>query len=340
MHCQENQPINTAPSHPASVPSCDKCQKPAIALVRYSGAHLCPDHFTDFVERRVKHQIRRQVDLVGGERIAVAVSGGKDSTVALHLVHKILGDRRQLDISAITIDEGIEGYRESCLPIVQEQCKHLGVEHRTASFDGLFGTTMDRVARTRRDVSTCTYCGVLRRAAMNRTAREWGATHLATGLNLDDTAQSILMNISRGDVERLTRLGPHRKSFDGLVPRIQPLRAIPESETTLYAIVNGLRYHDLECPYAPEALRNSYRSVVAMLEDEHPGTRHAILKSYDELLPMLEDHYPSAALRKCACGEPTAGTKCKACALVEDLNTRTACTGLRTKRRSACRSSP
>jgi uncharacterized protein (TIGR00269 family) len=301
------------------VASCDKCEKRPVILIRYSGAHLCGDHFCDFVEKRVKHEIRRQIDLKGGERIAVAVSGGKDSTVALHLANKILGARRDLDLCAITVDEGIIGYRESSIPIVAEYCRSIGIEHVVVSFEDMFGITMDEIAKRDRSLATCSYCGVLRRAAMNRAAKRLHASYLATGLNLDDTAQSILMNFSRGEVERLARLGPHKRVQKGLVPRIQPLRTIPESETTLYALVNGLKFHDLECPYAPEALRNTYRSVVAQLEDKCPGTRHSILKSYDEILPTLERIYPSAKLRSCSCGEPTMSKKCKACELIDSL---------------------
>jgi uncharacterized protein (TIGR00269 family) len=302
------------------VPSCDKCRKKPVILIRYSGAHLCVDHFCEFVEKRVKHEIRRQMKLTGHERVAVAVSGGKDSTVVLHLVHKILGARRDLHICAITVDEGISGYRESSIPIVAEQCRSIGVEHIVVSFEDLFGITMDEIAMQQRSLATCSYCGVLRRAAMNRAARRWQASYIATGLNLDDTAQSILMNFSRGDVERLARLGPHKRVQKDLVPRIQPLRMIPESETTLYALVNGLKFHDLECPYAPEALRNVYRSVVAQLEDKCPGTRHSILRSYDEILPALDKTHASATLRSCACGEPTMSKKCKACELIDSLN--------------------
>jgi len=287
--------------------------------VRYSGAHLCSRHFCEFVEKRVKHELRRQVELKGGERVAVAVSGGKDSTVALTLTSEILSKRRNLELCAVTVDEGIKGYRPSSIPIVASHCRRLGIEHIVVSLKDLYGTTMDRIASRKRDLATCSYCGVLRRAAMNRAAREWKATHLATGLNLDDTAQSILMNFSRGDVSRLARLGPHRRVQEGLVPRIQPLRMIPESETTLYAIVRNLEFHDLECPYAPEAMRNVYRGVVAQLEDRYPGTRHSILRSYDEILPALERSYPQSRLRACACGEPTISTKCKACELLDSI---------------------
>jgi len=301
------------------VAACDKCNRRAITLLRYSGAHLCENHFCEFVERRVKHEIREQVDLDSGKRIAIAVSGGKDSTVALHLLHRILGRRSDLEMCAITVDEGIAGYRGSSIPIVKQNCDELGIEHVVVSFTDMFGITMDLIAKRERELATCSYCGVLRRASLNRAARDWGASHLATGLNLDDTAQSILMNFSRGDIERLARLGPHKKIQRGLVPRIQPLRLIPENETTLYAIVKELRFHDLECPYAPEALRNTYRSVILELEDKYPGTRHATLRSYDGMRPALERLYPPAELKTCECGEPTTSGKCKACEMVESL---------------------
>lgn len=298
---------------------CDKCAKPPVIRVRYSGAHLCGQHFSDFVERRVKHEIREQLDLKGGERMAVAVSGGKDSAVALELLVKILGRHRDLEMCAITVDEGIQGYRDSSLPLVSRMCSRLGTEHIVVSFREMYGTSMDEISRAAREQSACSYCGVLRRRAMNSAAREWGATHLATGLNLDDTAQSILMNFARGDVERLSRLGPHRRTQPGLIPRIQPLRTVPENETLLYAMVNGLEYHDLECPYAPEALRNLYRETLARLEDQSPGTRHSILKSYDDLRPALERTFGPVTLSACACGEPTVSDRCKACEMLDTL---------------------
>ncbi len=298
---------------------CDRCKKRSVVFVRYSGAHLCEEHFSGFVEKRVKQEFRRQADLRGRKRIAVAVSGGKDSTVVLHLLDQIIGARKDLALCAITVDEGISGYRASSIPIISQNCSELGIEHRIVTFRELFGLTMDEVASKSRELSTCSYCGVLRRAAMNRAAREWNATYLATGLNLDDTAQSILMNFARGDVERLARLGPHRRVQPGLVPRIQPLRTIPESETTLYAMIKHFKWHDLECPYAPEALRNDYRSAVNQLEDKYPGTKYSILKSYDEMLPAIEKLYPQAKLGTCECGEPTISKRCKACELVDSL---------------------
>ncbi len=301
--------------------SCDKCSEPAAVLIRYSGARLCKKHLCEFVIKRVKRELRRQMDLKSDERIAIAVSGGKDSTVAAFLVKEILGARRDIEFCAITVDEGIEGYRRSAIPIVAENCRSLDMEHIVVSFEEAYGFTMDQVAEAERNMSTCTYCGVMRRAALNRAAKRWEASRLATGLNLDDTAQSILMNFARGDVERLARLGPHKRTQPGLVQRIQPLRTIPENEVALYALSKGIRHHDLECPYASEALRNDYRAAVARLEDKHPGTRHSILKSYDDILGALERTCPPADLRFCECGEPTVSQSgmCKVCELVSSV---------------------
>ena len=157
---------------------------------------------------------------------------------------------------------------------------------------------------------------------MNDEARIIGAKYLATGHNLDDMAQSVMMNFVRGDVERLARLGPHEKVQPGLIPRFLPLRMIPEKEALLYAIVSGLEYWDGECPYWKEALRNQYRDIVDQLEDRSPGARYSILSSYDTLKPMLYREYPQSKLHICECGEPTVGSRCKSCELVADARRR------------------
>ena len=132
-------------------------------------------------------------------------------------------------------------------------------------------------------------------------------------------SQSIMMNFARGDVERLARLGPHKRVQPGLIPRFMPLRMIPEKESLLYAIVSGLRFHDMTCPYWKEALRNQYRDVVDELEDRSPGSKFSILSSYDQLYPILVDHYHAAELHECECGEPTLGRRCKACQLSQEM---------------------
>jgi uncharacterized protein (TIGR00269 family) len=298
---------------------CIKCSKEAVEFVRYNGSHLCEEHFLEYVERRVKKEIRQQVDLDGKRKVAVALSGGKDSSVALYIVVQALRQRRDLSVVAITVDEGISGYRPKTMERARELTKMLDVEHHIISFNDEVGKTMDQIALAMGDKGPCSYCGVIRRRCMNKVAREIGADVLATGLNLDDTAQSILMNFTRGDVERLARLGPHLKVQPGLIPRIQPLRSIPEKESYLYAMLRCLPFSDDECPYADLALRNEYRSIIDSLEAKHTGTKFAIIASYDAIRQSLAEKFPQAGLQLCECGEPTCNQRCMACELLEEV---------------------
>ncbi len=288
--------------------------------MRYSGVHLCTHHFIGSVEKRVYKEFRKQVDLGSGKKIAVAVSGGKDSLVALRLVKDILGSRRDSEIMGVTIDEGICGYRNSSLEIAKNEYEKLGVVYEITSFEESFGVPLDEMVK-RCDINPCSVCGVLRRWTMNMVAKRLDADMLATGLNLDDTAQSVLMNFCRGDMEKMSRLGPHRIVKEGLIPRIAPLRKIPESEVYLYAMLKRLPIHTKECPYAVSAVRGLYRDMIGTLEDKIPGTKYAILSSYDKLEQPLRDKYgDKVILDECErCGEPTLGRVCKACEFLQRM---------------------
>jgi uncharacterized protein (TIGR00269 family) len=200
--------------------------------------------------------------------------------------------------------------------IARRECAALGVPLHVVKFEALFGTTLDRAAALDPETIPCSYCGVWRRAALNRKAKEIGAARLLTGHNLDDTVESLLMNYVRGDVERLARMGPHETVQPGLVPRLSPLRSVPEEEVKLYSILKGMRVLKAECPYAKRAQRGRFVGLLAELEDSTPGTRHAVLASHDAMRNALRRAYPPAALSECdSCGEPTVSRTCKACEL-------------------------
>ncbi len=304
---------------------CDRCGAEAVTLIRYSGAHLCSEHFAVFVETRAKREVRRQLHLNGSTRIACALSGGKDSSVTTYLLHKIMSRRPDVDLVAVTVDEGIQGYRPPSLESARELCDLLGLDHHVLSYRDLVGWEMDTVVSTDPETIPCSYCGVFRRKALNLLAREVEADYLATGLNLDDTVQSVLMNLGRADLQKLARMGPHDHLQPGLVPRIQPLRTVPEKEVYLYALLKEIPFYDGSCPYAERGLRNRYREVLFTLERDSPGTRHAILRSHEELRDLLREKHPPAALSPCAeCGEPTVARLCQSCQFVRRLAARPA----------------
>ena len=294
--------------------ACSKCSKLAVTFIRYNGTHLCKDHFIQYFKKRVKKDIKKQGKTGDNHRLGIAISGGKDSTVAIHVINNIFSKREKIDLIAITVDEGIKGYRDASINMASENCKKLGIEHYIVSFKDMVGSTMDEIASKHNELGECSYCGVFRRLCLNSKSKELEIDKLVTGHNLDDMAQSILMNFVNGDIQKLARLGPHKKIQPGLVPRMFPLRIIPEKEVALYAILENIEYHDDECPYSIRAYRGVFRDIIYDLECRNPGTRHSILNSYDGIRDLLLDKFPPVKLNSCLkCGEPTSQNLCKAC---------------------------
>jgi len=296
--------------------TCSKCKKPAVTFIRYNGTHLCRDHFIQYFEKRVKKDIKKQGKTKTPGKIGVAISGGKDSIVSLYSLHNVFSKRKDVELIGITVDEGIKNYRDKSIKYAKKGCDKLDVEHHIISFNDVVGTTMDDIASKKDELGECSYCGVFRRLCLNIKAKELEIDKLATGHNLDDMAQSILMNFANGDLKKLARLGPHLKVQPGLIPRMLPLRTIPEKENTLYAILKDIDFYDGECPYSTRALRGTFRDIIDDLEYKTPGTRHSILNSYDSIKDLLLEKFPPTELNKCKmCGEPTSQELCKSCLL-------------------------
>ncbi|AFD00777.1 TIGR00269 family protein [Methanocella conradii HZ254] len=299
---------------------CDKCGKEAVIYQRYSGMHLCAAHEIADVERKVKKRMRQEKMVIPGDHVAVGMSGGKDSAATLSILAETFGKRPEIKFTAITIDEGIEGYRNFSIPKVKELCDRLGVPHVVVSFKDEVGCTLDDMLKRERKEASCTYCGVFRRMLLNKKAREIGANKLATGHNLDDDAQTVLLNVLNGDVERLARLRPSRIQ-EGLVPRIKPLMDIPEREIALYAFLKKLPFYLGECPYAHESLRGEVKDMLNDFESRHPGTKYSIMRGFDSIVDCLKEKYRQVPLERCEiCGEPSIDKTCQGCKLKQRIH--------------------
>ena len=190
----------------------------------------------------------------------------------------------------------------------------MGVEHRVFSFRDEFSFTDDDLPK---EAKHCSYCGTFRRYLLNKKAKILGANKLAIGHNLDDEAQSIMMNFVRNDYSRFQRLGTN-SSDKKLITRIKPLRDIPEKEIALYAILKEIPFFPGECPYSFDNLRREIQTMINDLEKNHPGTKFQIVNFYDRLKPMLDKTGEGVNYCK-LCDEPTAMEICKSCELLKKL---------------------
>jgi uncharacterized protein (TIGR00269 family) len=293
---------------------------------RYSGEKLCGRCFCKSIENKVRGTISKYEMFEPKDKIMVAVSGGKDSVTLLHILAKIEKAFPDATLSAVTVDEGIKGYRDEALKVAKKNCGKLGVEHVVTSFKEMYGYALDEIVnlireRKEKGLTPCSYCGVLRRRALNTEAREAGVDKLATAHSLDDETQTMLLNIIHGDALRIARAKPvltviHPK----LVQRVKPLCEVPEKETAFYAYLKKIEFQSIPCPYAQTALRNDVRTMLNRLEEKHAGTKFAIFRSVERIRPALEAMAEEAKLQNCRkCGEPTVGELCKPCQMLQEL---------------------
>ncbi len=298
-------------------PICTKChQRPSVYHRAYSGERLCPTCFNASLKERVQGAINRFHMLDHWSRVAVGVSGGKDSLTLLHMLKGIEDETHGSEVVAVTVDEGIKGYRDEALGIVERSCRAIGVEWVSVSFTDLFGYTMDEIAASERTLGACSFCGVLRRRALNEAAKRVDADRLATGHTLDDMAQSALLNLLRGDIGKMASLDPGGYTSPGFVRRIKPLCEVPERETTLYAYLQGFELQSTACPYAGEAMRGDARAFLSEMEAKRPGT---LFTTYNTALKLIPQTATAEAMKTCRiCGEPSAGDTCRVCQLLED----------------------
>ncbi|PIN76210.1 TIGR00269 family protein [Candidatus Woesearchaeota archaeon CG08_land_8_20_14_0_20_47_9] len=302
---------------------CQRCSQPAVIITANRKA-LCKVHFIQAFEKRVKDTIKRCKLLSVNERIAVACSGGKDSTVALYVVSRLYKD-----VTAIAIDEGIRGYRSKTLKDLKQFCSEHRIKLKVFSFKEEYGATLDQIVKRVR-MPACRVCGILRRQVLNRHAA--GFDRLVTGHNLDDEAQSILMNLLKANTELLARLGPITgiKPWKGFTPRVKPLYLCTEKEDAAYAILMGFNIGFNECPYAGSSFRSTIRQALSDLEDKHPGSKQYLVKNFLRMLPGLrkrvsmdinkEKNKEDRCIAYCKeCGQPSAGRVCAACSIIINL---------------------
>lgn len=260
-----------------------------------------------------------------GEKVAVAASGGKDSTVLAHVL-TLLNKRHNygLDLFLLSIDEGISGYRDDSLETVKRNEAQYGIPLHVFSYKDLYGWTMDEIVAEIGTKNNCTFCGVFRRQALDRGASLLQADKVATGHNADDMAETVLLNIMRGDGPRLLRCASIITGEDSPLPRVKPFKYCYEKEIVMYAYFKKLDYFCTECIYSPFAARGMARELVKDLEAARPRSILDLIYSAEQFAahafttPQAAIHQKPGSCRQC--GYLSSQDTCKACQLLEGLN--------------------
>jgi uncharacterized protein (TIGR00269 family) len=271
------------------------------------------------IEEKTAKTIAKFSMMQHGDRVAIGVSGGKDSLSLLYVLKKLFDDHgNNNELVAVTIDEGIKGYRDESLQIVSDFCSKLGVESKVLSYKSLFGVDMDEamIRRPSEKMSSCSMCGTFRRRAIDIAAESVGADVVATAHNMDDQLQTFMINLLAGDVERIGWIYPEPVQYATGMKKIKPFIEIYEYEIAFYALQREIPFQSEECPYMNESIRTDLREFFNKMEKDHPGIKYNAYNSMMKVSKVLRSA-PQSGGKKCSvCGRDSTGETCSVCKTV------------------------
>jgi len=297
---------------------CDRCENQIAYTRKYSGEKLCSKCFSNSIVRKTAKTISKYKMIQNDELVAVAVSGGKDSLALLNIMNKMAGNHN-FRIKAITIDEGIPGYRDEALEIVEKFCKNLKVDLKVYSYKELFELSLDEALDLREDekISSCSICGTLRRRAMEYAAKDICANVIATGHNLDDTLQTFIINMLSGDTSKVGWMDPDTSGNS--LRKIKPFCEIYEAEIVFYAFTNDIPFQSEPCPHMNEGIRTEIREFLNSLEKQHNGIKNNLYRSIIKVSQIVKGSSHKQKMICEKCGSECTGTTCSVCNLVLKL---------------------
>lgn len=293
---------------------CRRCKAPAVIDIRRHNAAFCSECF----QHHCREQVRRAIDewqmCSPGERLLVAVSGGKDSLAAWDLL-RALG----YEADGLYIGLGIDTYSDESVRYARAYADAHGLTLHEVDLARDHGFDVPTAAAATRR-APCGACGLSKRHLFNRAALEGGYDVVVTGHNLDDEAAVLLGNTLRWENEYLARQFPVLDARPGFARKIKPLVRLGEREMAAYCVLRGIEYQVEECPMAAGNKHLGYKTMLNALEETSPGTKAAFLFGFFErghprfAGDALRDH--DGELRTCTvCGAPTPGEVCAFCAL-------------------------
>ena len=296
---------------------CRVCREPAVIDVRRHNANFCVEHFVKLCRDQVTKAIHEWSMLERGDRVLIAVSGGKDS---LALWDLLLDLGLDIEVGGLYVGLGIGDYSDASAEHARAFAAKRGVELLEVDLPADYGYDIPGGSRAARR-APCSACGTSKRHVFDQAALDHGFDVLATGHNLDDEAAVLFGNVLRWQTDYLGRQQPVLPARDGFPKKVKPLVRLGERETAAYCVVRGIDYLVEECPMAAGNRHLGYKEALDAIEATSPGTKHDfyfgfLSRAADHFVPEAEED--RAELVACAvCGAPTPTEVCAFCRLVE-----------------------
>ncbi|MBU0898748.1 MAG: TIGR00269 family protein [Nanoarchaeota archaeon] len=280
--------------------------------------------FVENFEREVKEIIKEYKLLDKKDKVIVACSGGKDSTSILYIIKKFGYNPDALIIDLSKID-----YFQDHLKNIKDFCTEQKIKlHIIGLEEELIYPMchMTSVMRKKEGYKSCTVCGVMKRYLLNKKPRELGATKIVTGHNLDDEAQTVIMNMFRADMVSTINAGPKvdRIKDDKFVIRVKPFYFTKEADIKKYSELMKFPVQYIKCPCSGDSLRNFMRQYINKLEEKYPGIKRNIVDSSLLISDQIRKSLPKdMKIRSCErCGEPTNNETCAACIMLKTMSSK------------------
>ena len=298
---------------------CRVCREPAIIDIRRHNANFCVEHFLRLCRDQVAKAIDRHDMLDPGDRVLVAVSGGKDSLALWDILNEL-----GYEVDGLYLGLGIGDYSASSEGYARRFADERGLHLEVVDLPDDYGFNVPDGARAARRVP-CSACGTSKRHLFDDAARRGSYDVVATGHNLDDEAAVLFGNVLRWQEEYLGRQRPVLPAGDGFPKKVKPLVRLGEREMAAYCVLRGIDYVVEECPMAVGNKHLGYKEALNAIEEQSPGAKEAFYSGFlsravDRFAPTGDQFEDGSdrTLGACArCGAPAGGEICAFCRLLE-----------------------
>ena len=281
--------------------------------LRRHNAGFCQPCFLRYCREQVRKAIDDYAMVAPGDRVLVAVSGGKDSLALWDILRQL-----EYDADGLYIGLGIGDYSDESGRYARDFAGERGLKLVEIDIPTAFGFDIPGAALATKRVP-CSACGLSKRHLFNQAALDGGYDVVATGHNLDDEAAVLFGNVLRWDTAYLGRQLPVLPGAEGFARKVKPLVRLSERETAAYCVLSGIDYIIEECPNAVGNKHLGYKEALNAIEEQSPGSKGAF---YFGFLDRASDLFTGSAaeereaLHPCpSCGAPTTAEVCAFCKL-------------------------